>query len=285
MQERYQHQGGYDLEARVKRLMTDVGFAESDLSRSVDTLSGGERGRLELAKVLVQKPDLLLLDEPTNHLDLAAIERLESFLSEYYGRVPAGVARPCLHPRRLPRDRRAGERKFVKLRVRLRQVRRRTRRAARTRARRLRAPEGARREDRGLHPPQPGGQKTKQAQSRARCSRSWNGSNAPTTNGSTPGKIALSFQTGGDLGSKETIRAPKLTVGYPGVPPILRDVTANIYRGDKVGIVGPNGSGKSTLVKTLIGELPPIAGKVEIGTGVRIGYFDQKLGTLTRTCR
>ena len=94
------------------------------------------------------------------------------------------------------------------------------------------------------------------------------------------GKIALSFQTGGDLGSKETIRAPRLTVGYPDAPPILRDVTANIYRGDKVGIVGPNGSGKSTLVKTLIGELAPLAGKVEIGTGVRIGYFDQKLGTL-----
>jgi ATP-binding cassette subfamily F protein 3 len=54
MQERYQHQGGYDLEARVKRLMSDVGFAESDLARAVDTLSGGERGRLELAKVLVQ---------------------------------------------------------------------------------------------------------------------------------------------------------------------------------------------------------------------------------------
>src|SRR4029077_12323931 len=57
-------------------------------------------------------------------------------------------------------------------------------------------------------------------------------------------------------------------------------VTANIYRGDKVGIVGPNGGGKSTLLRTLLGELPPLAGKVEIGTGVRIGYFDQKLGTL-----
>jgi ATP-binding cassette subfamily F protein 3 len=61
----------------------------------------------------------------------------------------------------------------------------------------------------------------------------------------------------------------------------LRDVTVNIYRGDKVGIVGPNGAGKSTLLKTLIGALPPLAGKVETGTGVRIGYFDQKLGTLS----
>jgi ATP-binding cassette subfamily F protein 3 len=64
------------------------------------------------------------------------------------------------------------------------------------------------------------------------------------------------------------------------VTTILRDVTANIYRGDKVGIVGPNGGGKSTLLRTLIGELPPLEGRVEIGTGVRIGYFDQKLGTL-----
>ena len=115
----------------------------------------------------------------------------------------------------------------------------------------------------------------------ARCSRSWIASSAPTTSWEHAGKIALSFQTGGDLGSKETIRAPKLDGRLPGRRRrILRDVTANIYRGDKVGIVGPNGGGKSTLLKTLIGELPPLAGKVEIGTGVRIGYFDQKLGTL-----
>jgi ATP-binding cassette subfamily F protein 3 len=280
MQERYQHQGGYELEARVKRLMTDVGFAESDLARSVDTLSGGERGRLELAKVLVQKPDLLLLDEPTNHLDLAAIERLESFLSEY-----AGAFLLVSHDRAFIR---AVCREIVELEdgkfIRYafgydKYVVERDARLERARAAYERQKEHVEKTEdfirRNL-----AGQKTKQAQSRRKMLEKLERLERPDDEWEHAGKIALQFQTGGDLGSKETIRAPKLTVGYPDAPPILRDVTANIYRGDKVGIVGPNGSGKSTLVKTLIGELPPIAGKVEIGTGVRIGYFDQKLGTL-----
>ncbi len=280
MQERYQHQGGYDLEARVKRLMTDVGFSEADLARSVDTLSGGERGRLELAKVLAQKPDLLLLDEPTNHLDLAAIERLESFLAEY-----TGAFLLVSHDRAFIR---AVCREIIELEsgtfIRYafgydKYVVERDARLERARAAYERQKEHVdKTEDfirRNL-----AGQKTKQAQSRRKMLEKLERLERPEDEWQHAGKIGLSFQTGGDLGSKETIRAPKLTVGYPGVPPILRDVTANLYRGDKLGVVGPNGSGKSTLVKTLIGELAPQAGRVEIGTGVRIGYFDQKLGTL-----
>jgi ATP-binding cassette subfamily F protein 3 len=129
------------------------------------------------------------------------------------------------------------------------------------------------------------GQKTKQAQSRRKMLERLDRLERPEDHWEFAGKIGLSFSTGDDLGSKETIRAPHITVGYadakggPDVQ-ILRDVTVNIYRGDKVGIVGPNGAGKSTLLKTLIGQLPPLDGKVETGTGVRIGYFDQKLGTL-----
>jgi ATP-binding cassette subfamily F protein 3 len=280
MQERYQHQGGYELEARVKRLMTDVGFAESDLARSVETLSGGERGRLELAKVLAQKPDLLLLDEPTNHLDLAAIERLEGFLSEYTGAFLL-VSHDRAFIRAVCReiiDLEDG--KFVRYAFGYdKYVVERDARFERARAAYERQKEHVEKTEdfirRNL-----AGQKTKQAQSRRKMLEKLDRLERPDDEWEHAGKIALSFQTGGDLGSKETIRAPKLTVGYPDAPPILRDVTANIYRGDKVGIVGPNGSGKSTLVKTLLGELPPIAGKVEIGTGVRVGYFDQKLGTL-----
>ncbi len=282
LQERYQRGGGYELEARVKRLTADVGFTEADLGRSVDTLSGGERGRLELAKVLVRQPDLLLMDEPTNHLDLAAIERLEAYLSEYQGAFilvshdRAFIRAVCneiveLENGKLTRYPYRYDRYVVERAARLERAeveyRRQKEHVEKT-------------EDfirRNL-----AGQKTKQAQSRRKMLEKLERLERPDDNWEHAGKIGLAFQTGGELGSKETIRAPKLTVGYPGAPygPILRDVTVNIYRGDKVGIVGPNGAGKSTLLKTLIGELAPLDGKVEIGSGVRIGYFDQKLSTL-----
>ena len=280
LQERYQHANGYELEARVKRLTMDVGFTEADLARPVDTLSGGERGRLELAKVLVQKPDLLLLDEPTNHLDLAAIERLETFLSEYDGAFVlvshdrAFIRAVCREMVELEGG------KFVRYPFTYdKYVVERDARLERARTAYERQKEQVdKTEDfirRNL-----AGQKTKQAQSRRKMLDKLERLERPEDEWQHAGKIGLAFQTGGDLGGKETLRAPRITVGYAGVPPILRDVTVNIYRGDKVGIVGPNGSGKSTLLKTLLGELAPIAGKIETATGVRIGYFDQKLGTL-----
>jgi ATP-binding cassette subfamily F protein 3 len=264
----------------VKRLTHDVGFSDEDLERQVATLSGGERGRLELAKVLVRQPDLLLMDEPTNHLDLAAIERLEAYLVGVPGRLRAGLARPHLHPPDLPRDRRA----------RGRQVREVPRSATRsTWSSATRASSGPARSTSGRRStstrPRPSSARTSPARppsrrrAGARCWRSWSGWSGPEDHWELAGKISLKFSTGGELGSKEILRAPEISVGYPGKP-ILRGVTVNVYRGDRVGIVGPNGAGKSTLLKTLIGELPPLEGEVQRGTGVRLGYFDQKLGSL-----
>jgi len=286
LQERYMREGGYDLESRVRRLTADVGFSEADLGRSVTTLSGGERGRLELAKVLVRQPDLLLLDEPTNHLDLAAIERLETFLADYPGAFVlvshdrAFIRAVCREIVELENG------KFVRYPFGYdKYVVERDARLERARVEYERQKEHVdKTEDfirRNL-----AGQKTKQAQSRRKMLEKLERLERPEDNWEYAGKIGLSFSTGDDLGAKETIRAPNITVGYRDAAtgadaPILRDVTANIYRGDKVGIVGPNGAGKSTLLKTLIGVLPPLAGKVETGTGVRIGYFDQKLGTLS----
>jgi ATP-binding cassette subfamily F protein 3 len=280
LQERYLREGGYEIESRVKRLTLDVGFAEADLTREVDTLSGGERGRLELAKVLVRQPDLLLMDEPTNHLDLAAIERLEAFLREYPGAFVL-----VSHDREFIRaacsqivEMEDGQ--FVRYAMGYdKYVIERESRMARARTEYERQKEHVEKTEdfirRNL-----AGQKTKQAQSRRKMLDKLDKLEAPEDHWEYAGRVALNFATGTDLGSKETIRAGNITVGYPGAP-LLREVGANIYRGEKVAIVGPNGAGKSTLLRTLIGELPPLAGTVEQGTGVRIGYFDQKLGTLS----
>jgi ATP-binding cassette, subfamily F, member 3 len=280
LQEKYLREGGYEIESRVKRLTLDVGFAESDLTREVDSLSGGERGRLELAKVLVRQPDLLLMDEPTNHLDLAAIERLEAFLREYPGAFVL-----VSHDREFIRaactqivEMEDGQ--FVRYAMGYdKYVIERESRMARARTEYERQKEHVEKTEdfirRNL-----AGQKTKQAQSRRKMLDKLDRLEAPEDHWEYAGRVALNFATGAELGSKETIRAASITVGYPGAT-LLRDVGANIYRGEKVAIVGPNGAGKSTLLRTLIGELPPLAGTVEQGTGVRIGYFDQKLGTLS----
>lgn len=279
LQERYRLGGGYELESRVKRLTADVGFAEADLNRPVSTLSGGERGRLELAKVLVRQPDLLLLDEPTNHLDLAAIERLEAYLQEYPGAFllvshdRAFIQRTCreiveLDAGKLVKYPFAYDKYVVEREARL----------ERMRVEYKRHKEHVEKTEDFIRR-NIAGQKTKQAQSRRKMLDKLDRLERPDDQWERAGKIALTFQTGGELGSKEILRAPLISVGYPGKT-ILRQVTVNVYRGDRLGIVGPNGAGKSTLLKTLIGELPPLDGNVERGTGVRLGYFDQKLSAL-----
>jgi ATP-binding cassette subfamily F protein 3 len=279
LQERYTREGGYDLESRVRRLTADVGFSEADLARPVNTLSGGERGRLELAKVLVRQPDLLLMDEPTNHLDLAAIERLETYLGDYPGAFVlvshdrAFIRQTCREIVELENG------KMVKYPYPYdKYVVERDARLERARTEYERQKEHVdKTEDfirRNL-----AGQKTKQAQSRRKMLEKLDRLERPEDHWELAGKIALRFSTGGELGSKEIIRAPRISVGYPGKP-ILREVAVNVYRGDRVGIVGPNGAGKSTLLKTLVGELAPLEGDVQRGTGVRLGYFDQKLASL-----
>jgi len=280
LQERYRVEGGYAIEDRVRELTLEVGLAKEDVARAVSTLSGGERGRLELAKVLARQPDLLLLDEPTNHLDLAAIERLEARLADYPGAFVVVshdrtfIQRTCREIIELE------DGGFVRYAYPYDQyVVERDARLERARVEYERQKEHVEKTEAFIRK-NLAGQNTKQAQSRRRMLEKLERLERPEDNWQLAGKISLSFQTGGDLGGKEIVRAPRISVGYPGKP-ILKDVAVNIFRGDRVGIVGPNGCGKSNISDTLVGELPPLAGTVERGASVRLGYFDQKLSSLS----
>jgi len=280
LQERYTHEGGYSLESRVKALAQDLGFSAADLERSVDTLSGGERGRLELAKVLLEEPDLLLLDEPTNHLDVEATEHLEERLREwpkafvlvshdrYFLRavcrdiVEVEAGKVVVYP--------GGYDRYV--------VEREERHERLNAAYERQAAEIARTEDfirRNI-----AGQKTKQAKSRRKMLDKVERLARHQDEFAAAGNIGLRFSVGDHTGGKEALKAEHLDVGYPGAPPLIRDVNLIVYRGDRVGLVGPNGCGKSTLLKTLLGKLDPVGGVAMRGHEVRIGYFDQKLSDL-----
>jgi ATP-binding cassette subfamily F protein 3 len=280
LQEIYTRRGGYTLEAEVRRLAADLGFAESDLGRSVGTLSGGERGRVELAKVLLAQPDLLLLDEPTNHLDVAAIEHLEERLREW----PKAFVLVS-HDRYFLR---AVCREIVDVEgggvVRYpggydRYVEERAERLERQRTAYERQQEMIAKTEEFIRK-NLAGQKTKQAKSRRKMLEKVERIERPRDEWAEAGNFKLRFAIGEHRGGKEALRAQGLELGHGDEAPLVKDLDLVIFRGERVGIVGPNGSGKSTLLKALLGKLQPRRGLVERGHEVRIGYFDQRLTDL-----
>jgi ATP-binding cassette subfamily F protein 3 len=278
LQEQYTAQDGYTLEARVRMLLADVGFAESDLARNVDTLSGGERGRLELAKVLVQEPELLLLDEPTNHLDITAVEKLEAFLRDY---APGKAVVLVSHDRTFLQsvcntivDVATGEIDAYAMRYDAYVAERGKRRERQLMAFRRQQEEIARQEEfirRNI-----AGQKTKQAQSRRKMLEKLERLERPDDAWGSAVRIGLRFSAGDHAGPKDAIVAERLELGWDGAPPLIAPLDLTLYRGDRVGLVGPNGAGKTTLLKALLGQEKPRGGRVTRGPGVRIGYYDQK---------
>jgi ATP-binding cassette subfamily F protein 3 len=271
------HLRGYDGPARAARLLAGLGFAAETHGRAVAEFSGGWRMRLNLARALMAPSDLLLLDEPTNHLDLDAVLWLEDWLLRYEGTLLVishdrefldGVSSHTLHlhqsrARLYVGDYTSFERQRAE-QLRQQQIAHEREQAERARLQafvdRFRAK----------------ATKAKQAQSRLKRIEKLAGTEA--VRAESPFRFAFA----------EPVRLPspllrmdRLQAGYPpaggqGDPAvILGGVRFSLEPGDRVALLGPNGAGKSTLVKTLAGELAPLAGERALHPDARIGYFTQ----------
>jgi ATP-binding cassette subfamily F protein 3 len=267
--------GGWEADRRIETVLSGIGLDASFWEREARTLSGGERGRASLARVLVSVPDVLLLDEPTNHLDLTGIEWLEDFLRNLKSAVLI-----VSHDRRLL-DRLVDsileiERgrlvrypgnygRYVELK------------AERHKAE-LRAYEDQqdfiRKEEQFIRIHM-GSQRTGEAKGRQKKLEHVVRLERPYLDVRRPVIRMQAVERGGE----RVVAARGVTLGH-GDAALLRGVDLTVGRGERVGIVGPNGSGKSTLLRTLAGRLRPLAGEVEQGHGAACGYFDQDTSDL-----
>jgi ATP-binding cassette subfamily F protein 3 len=268
--EAFELAGGYTYEQRVGRVLSGLGFDERDFRRPVAQLSGGQKTRALLARLLLEEPDLLLLDEPTNHLDLAGIEWLENYLKTWRGAVvvvahdraflDAVVARVWeLEWGRLEQYRgnysAYTAQKAERLALQQVQYERQQQFVART-------------EDfiqRNI-----AGQRSREAKGRQKRLARIERIDRPREYG--PMGLALGDAArSGDL----VLGLYDLAVGYEPTASLFTVGDFELRRGQRVALVGPNGSGKTTLVRTVLGQIPPLAGRVRIGANVHLGYFSQ----------
>ncbi len=273
--ERYMMMGGENYEAEIERTLTGLGFTREDFERPTKEFSGGWRMRIELAKILLQKPDVLLLDEPTNHLDIESIQWLEQFLAQ-----SAKAVVLVSHDRAFINnvtnrtlEITCGRVEDYKVKYDQYIVLRKERREQQLRAYENQQKEIADIKDfieRFRYKPT----KAVQVQSRIKQLEKI----VPIEVDEVDNKqMHLKFPPCLRSGDYPVI-CDEVRKDY-GTHTVFEHVTFTIKRGEKVAFVGKNGEGKSTLVKCIMGEIP-FTGTLKIGHNVQIGYFAQNQAQL-----
>ena len=277
LNQRYERQGGYTYKSEVTGILNSMAFNEDFYDKKIDTLSGGERTRLALAALLLEKPDLLILDEPTNHLDIGMLKWLEQYLASYKGSIIIVSHDRYFLDRCTSRifeiehhKLKAYDGNYSAFAEKKRQLR-----EAELRAYSNQQKEIARQEAMIRRMKERGTEKlAKRAQSREKRLEHVQKLVAPKLQ---EGKIKISFNQDFQSGS-DVITADNLSKSFGFGKDrrlLFENVNMDIKRGEKICIVGPNGVGKTTLLKIILQELQPDEGRLKIGHNVTFGYYDQ----------
>jgi len=278
--DKYHLARGDELEREVTMLAQKLGFSDKDMERPVASLSGGERGRLQLGVVLAGDPDLLLLDEPTNHLDLDTISWLEGHLRTFRGAVLVVSHDRAFLDAIAPRTMELGSRgiRLYPLKysdyvvARLEDLERERGLVQRQQAMIDKTEDFIRKNI--------GSQKTKQAESRRKMLGKLERLERPEDVWQSAEKIAFRFAPAARTG--DIVLDCHGLAAERGGRQLFEGVELLVRRGERIGIVGPNGSGKTTLLKLLAGrglrDSEHDQGDIKRGTNLQEGYFDQHLG-------
>ena len=273
VQEKHERLGGYGYEHRINRVLGGLGFHEQDFNLPVNVLSGGQKSRATLAKLLLEEPELLLFDEPTNHLDINGIEWLENYLNtEFKGGVLV-VSHDRYFLDKVVRKvweladseiniYRGNYSKYLEIKN--------VERLVDARAYKIQQAFIAQEQefiDRNI-----AGQRTREAQGRRKRLDRLEKVDKPKSDAPTV-KLNFSQDT---RGGNDILRCHNVGKQF-GDKVLFTDLNFEVDRGDVVGIIGPNGTGKTTLFRMILGQEKPTQGEMWVGPTLKFGYYTQEL--------
>lgn len=270
----FREQGGFEINTRINSVLHGMGFGQFPQDTVISTLSGGQKTRLALARILLQAPDLLMLDEPTNYLDIETLTWLESYLRGYSGAILVvshdryfldALAQTIVEIERHTSKRYTGnysryaELKAAEYEINMKQYEKQQDEIARM--------------EQFVQQNIVRASTTKRAQSRRKALEKMDRMEKPLGDLK---KAHFSFEIERMTG-KDVLQVQDVAVTFQGRDkPLFEHVSFQLTRGETVALIGPNGIGKSTLLKAIVGQYEPSAGTIRFGTHVKLGYYDQE---------